>query len=204
MLLQRLARGVPRRPAWKEKGSFANVDNLYSVVRRNPSWGCVVALSLVLGAVPLAVATADVIGSARAVDGDTLDIAGFRVDLWGIDAPERGQRCWYNKGGEWNCGAAAQQALSEFVGANEITCVEKARRPSGRMLGICTASETGTELNEAMVLLGLALSDQRQTRAYAGAEGYAKGALRGMWVGRFIPPSHWLRLYRYRMKGLSP
>ena len=144
-------------------------------------------------------AAADVAGAGRVVDGDTLDVAGFRIDLWGIDAPERDQRCWYNKGGEWACGAAASRALADLMAVGRVNCVEKARRPSGRILGVCTVEGTETELNEAMVLLGLAISDQRDTRNYAGAEGYAKGALRGMWSGRFVPPAHWRRMYRYRM-----
>lgn len=163
------------------------------------SWIYALALLLVVFAPCPMSAAADVTGAGHAVDGDTLDVAGFRVDLWGIDAPERDQRCWYNKGGEWACGAAASQALADLMAVDEVNCVEKARRPSGRILGVCTVAGTGTELNEAMVLLGLAISDQRDTRNYAGAQGYAKGAQRGMWSGRFVPPAHWRRMYRYRM-----
>ena len=163
------------------------------------SWIYALALLLVVFAPCPMSAAADIAGAGRAVDGDTLDVAGFRVDLWGIDAPERDQRCWYNKGGEWACGAAASCALADLMAVDEVNCVEKARRPSGRILGVCTVAGTGTELNEAMVLLGLAISDQRDTRSYAGAEGYAKGALRGMWSGRFVPPAHWRRRYRYRI-----
>jgi endonuclease YncB( thermonuclease family) len=32
-------------------------------------------------------------GSARVIDGDTIDIAGTRIRAWGIDAPEREQTC---------------------------------------------------------------------------------------------------------------
>ena len=163
------------------------------------SWICGLSLLFVaLAPCPMS-AAADVAGAGRVVDGDTLDVAGFRIDLWGIDAPERDQRCWYNKGGEWACGAAASRALADLMAVGRVNCVEKARRPSGRILGVCTVEGTETELNEAMVLLGLAISDQRDTRNYAGAEGYTKGALRGMWSGQFVPPAHWRRMYRYRM-----
>jgi endonuclease YncB( thermonuclease family) len=32
-------------------------------------------------------------GTARVIDGDTLDLAGTRIRLFGIDAPEGGQTC---------------------------------------------------------------------------------------------------------------
>ena len=32
-------------------------------------------------------------GAARAVDGDSLELGGHRVRLYGIDAPERRQTC---------------------------------------------------------------------------------------------------------------
>ena len=168
------------------------------MVRRTSQIYAVAICIFVVAWCPFA-AIADVVGAARTVDGDTLDVAGFRVDLWGIDAPERDQRCWYNKGGDWACGQAARRALANFIEGGEVICIEKARRPSGRILGVCSVLGTEIELNEAMDLLGLAISDQRDTRNYAGAEGYAKGALRGMWSGRFVPPAHWRRMYRHRM-----
>jgi endonuclease YncB( thermonuclease family) len=35
----------------------------------------------------------ETIGRASAVDGDTLEIHGTRIRLWGIDAPESSQLC---------------------------------------------------------------------------------------------------------------
>ena len=110
------------------------------------SWICGLSLLFVaLAPCPMS-AAADVAGAGRVVDGDTLDVAGFRIDLWGIDAPERDQRCWYNKGGEWACGAAASRALADLMAVGRVNCVEKARRPSGRILGVCTVEGTETEL----------------------------------------------------------
>ena len=47
-----------------------------------------IALSAVAMACP---AHADVSGRAQVIDGDTIDVAGTRIRLFGIDAPERGQ-----------------------------------------------------------------------------------------------------------------
>ncbi len=38
-------------------------------------------------------ALADVTGPARVIDGDTIEVAGERIRLHGIDAPKGKQRC---------------------------------------------------------------------------------------------------------------
>ena len=43
--------------------------------------------------VRIARAAGAVAGSARVIDGDTLDVGGVRIRLHGIDAPESGQSC---------------------------------------------------------------------------------------------------------------
>jgi endonuclease YncB( thermonuclease family) len=50
------------------------------------------ALSFILAIVPFALA-ADLAGQASIIDGDTLEIHGRRIRLWGIDAPESSQLC---------------------------------------------------------------------------------------------------------------
>lgn len=47
-------------------------------------------------------------GAVRVLDGDTLDVAGTRVRLFGIDAPETAQTC-RRSGRDWGCGAEAAQ-----------------------------------------------------------------------------------------------
>ena len=60
-------------------------------------------------------AWADITGPARVIDGDTLDIAGERIRLHGIDAPESRQTCIAD-GATWPCGQSATDALTEFIG----------------------------------------------------------------------------------------
>ena len=54
-------------------------------------------------------------GPARIIDGDTIDIAGERIRLHGIDAPESRQTCIAD-GVIWPCGKSATDALAEFIG----------------------------------------------------------------------------------------
>ncbi len=46
----------------------------------------------------VALASEVITGPARVVDGDTLEIAGERIRLHGIDAPETNQTCWDDRG----------------------------------------------------------------------------------------------------------
>ena len=66
-------------------------------------------------------ASADITGKACVVDGDTLEVAGERIRLFGIDAPEMKQTCeWPGK--TVPCGRLATTALMDLTAGSEITC----------------------------------------------------------------------------------
>ena len=43
-------------------------------------------------------------GTPRVIDGDTLEVAGTRIRLYGVDAPESKQSCQRKNGQEYRCG----------------------------------------------------------------------------------------------------
>ena len=61
-------------------------------------------------------ATAAVLtGSATIVDGDTLEISGVRVRLFGVDAPETDQACLDDAGRLYFCGISAREFIKSLV-----------------------------------------------------------------------------------------
>ncbi len=135
-------------------------------------------------------AHAEVSGQARVVDGDSLEIGGARIRLFGIDAPERGQSC--QEGGElWICGGLARLRLEERISQRRVVCVEKDRDRYGRIVAVCRAG--GKDLNAWMVSEGWALAYRRYSEAYVDEEAGAKAARVGVWRGDFVPPWDWRR-----------
>ncbi len=81
-------------------------------------------------------ALADITGKPRVIDGDTIEVAGQRIRLHGIDAPESRQHC--RRGGEcWRCGKDATSALKAFLGSRPVSCKELDRDRYRRIVAKC-------------------------------------------------------------------
>src|SRR5919197_5240723 len=61
-------------------------------------------------------------GRARVVDGDSLDLGGERIRLYGIDAPEGRQSCNDIAGRPYACGRDASRALAAAIAGRRVTC----------------------------------------------------------------------------------
>jgi endonuclease YncB( thermonuclease family) len=148
----------------------------------------VVVATLAVSLAPVGAATAAAIvvsGTARVLDGDTLEIGTTRVRLFGIDAPESAQRCTGQQGREWACGRSATRALERLTKGQEITCRGDSYDDYGRLLAVCTASQ---EINASLVRQGLAWAFVRYSDTYVGAEAQARSARRGVFATPSEPP----------------
>lgn len=62
-----------------------------------------------------------IIGQASVIDGDTIEIAGERVQLNSVDAPEEWQVCLDERGADYRCGKESASALDAFLSASRPT-----------------------------------------------------------------------------------
>lgn len=132
-------------------------------------------------------------GQARVIDGDTLAVAGERIRLDAIDAPESRQTCIRN-GRPWACGKAAAQAMRKLIGRNEVRCEVSRRDRYGRAIAACHAA--GQDLQQQLVLQGLALAYRRYSTRYVPDEDEARKEGIGLWSGSFVEPWRWRKQRR--------
>ena len=129
-------------------------------------------------------------GEARAVDGDTLDLAGQRVRLFGVDAPEKRQTCEDEDRQTYACGREAQRALAWLIRHSEVTCeTEKKRDIYRRVLATCWVD--GIDIGEWMVRRGHALAYIAYSRKYLNDQVRAETLQIGVWRGTFVAPWEW-------------
>lgn len=135
---------------------------------------------------------ARVVGIAEVLDGDTIQIDGQRIRLFGVDAMEAEQRCQGEAGGDWGCGGVATRALAELVAAKAAVCVRRDTDAYGRMVAVCRNPD-GVDLGGAMVAKGLAVAYRTYSEDYVGDELLATIAARGIWGGKFVIPETYRR-----------
>ena len=127
-------------------------------------------------------------GAAKVIDGDTLEIAGRRVRLFGIDAPEATQTC--NRDGEaWACGEASAERLHGLIGASSVSCSGNENDQYGRLVATCSVA--GGDLNQAMVADGWAIAFRRYSDKYVADEVRARAGKLGLWASNFVPPDEY-------------
>ena len=142
----------------------------------------------------------EVAGRAVVIDGDTLDVAGHRIRLYGLDAPESRQTCWA-QGQRWACGEQATRALTDRIGGQTVQCAVRDRDRYGRSVAVCQLA--GQDLNAWLVAQGWALAYRQFSEAYVAEEEGAAAGGRGIWRGQFVAPWEWRRGVRLEEPGLE-
>ena len=123
---------------------------------------------LILGPRPVALAD-DLIGRASVIDGDTLEIHGSRIRLWGIDAPESSQLCRGDDSLQYRCGAKAANDLDAFIAGRPVNCLPLSLDRYGRTVATCSVG--GADLGDWLVRNSLALDwPQYSKRKYDDAQ----------------------------------
>ncbi|MBA4788240.1 MAG: thermonuclease family protein [Rhizobiales bacterium] len=145
-------------------------------------------LALLLACLPAGFAHADAIqvpaqdaylfGTARVIDGDTLEIAGNSIRLADIDAPPRNFTCGETEPGRpIPCGQRAALFLQELIGISPVTCFPEGRDSYTRDVARCQVKEQ--DLGAAMVRAGWAMASFGSR--YVAEEAQAKAGRVGLW-----------------------
>ncbi|HEX6012828.1 MAG TPA: hypothetical protein VFY87_13735, partial [Geminicoccaceae bacterium] len=117
-----------------------------------------VALALALGGP--AQAADELSGPAKVRGPETLVIAGARVRLLGIEAPDEADRCATADGEEISCEEAAMAALEALAATGPVTCAKERRLGHGYFLRRCRAAD-GTDPAERLLRQGLLRPEAR-------------------------------------------
>lgn len=128
-----------------------------------------------------------IVGLATVLDGDTIDIAGQRIRLWGVDAFEAAQRCDGPSGpGTIACGAMATRFLTEQVSGVEVACAWRDVDRYQRTVAQCRVGDR--DIGAALVRAGWAMAYTRYTLDYSPDERVARAGATGAWAGNFVLP----------------
>ena len=123
-------------------------------------------------------------------DGDSLRSGNLRIRLFGVDAPEKKQKCTHADGRQWDCGIAAQKALEQLVeSVSQMFCDLMDVDRYSRLVMRCYAG--GTDVAAALVRRGLALAYRQYSELYSKDENVAQTTKAGMWGGSFTKPWVW-------------
>ena len=130
---------------------------------------------------------ADVDGTVRVIDGDTLDVGGARVRIHGIDAPEVGQMCTTRQGAEFACGAFVRDEVRRRYEGAYATCQQMDMDRYGRVVGKCFVN--GQDIGGTIVAQGYAEAYRQFSMDYDLAEKNAQVLGLGLWAGNMQSPA---------------
>lgn len=136
------------------------------------------------------------VGTANVIDGDTIEIQGQRIRLFGVDVPEGRQTCLDAEGRAWRCGQRAAMELADLIGRATVHCEQRDRDRNRRVVAVC---RTGNQdLGGWMTGNGWAVASRRYSIDYVRDEDAARRRNLGIWAGQFDMPWDWRATRRGR------
>jgi endonuclease YncB( thermonuclease family) len=140
----------------------------------------VVAAALLLAGAASPAHAQTISGYASVIDGETLQVRGTRIRLFGLEQVADDHVCVRTDDERWRCGPRALNALEEFLEEIIVSCTVKSRDASGQVVAVCTAS--GIDVGLWLVRNGLARAAVTAPNSrYQKAQEEAKAARRGLW-----------------------
>lgn len=125
-------------------------------------------------------------GRIAVVDGDTLDVGGERVRLFGIDAPELDQTCTWPDGRRWDCGKWSAREVRRLYDGRRALCERIETDRYGRTVARCRVE--GRDMGAVLVSSGLATAFLRYSNDYLDEEKAAVVAGRGIFGSKLVAP----------------
>lgn len=158
-------------------------------------------LFAVLLVFPAAVQAQIVTGTAKVLDGDTLQLGGERIRLHGIDALEAGQTC-IRDGKAWGCGQDAAALLARFADGQTVNCRQQDRDSYQRIVASCRVGEL--DLAQVVVEAGLAVALPDFSDAYVETEARVRQRGIGMWGAEFETPANYRKAHPRQFAPARP
>ena len=133
-------------------------------------------------------------GFAKVVDGDTIKINSKKIRLYGIDAPEKKQKCkktyltisFMSFTKEYMCGEVSTEKLIKKINKQKLKCNILDVDRYKRLIGECF--KRNINLNSWMVSNGYAVAYRKYSKKYVSDEINAKNNKLGIWQGKFEMP----------------
>lgn len=147
------------------------------------------ALGAALAAITVGAAQANrdaLHGPIRVIDGDTFDVAGTRIRLHAIDAPETDQMCETEQGVDWACGGWISKVVTDRYEGQIADCTAVDTDRYGRTVARCFAR--GEDVGAWLVREGMAFAYVKYGADYAGIEREAAALDKGLHAVRLQSP----------------
>ncbi len=136
-------------------------------------------------------------GIANVIDGDTIRIEKNKIRLFGIDAPEKKQKCqkpWLSISfltfnNDYECGVISTNKLKSKIDNKFLICKSNNIDRYKRFIAECYKDKTN--ISRWMVLNGYAVAYRKYSKKFVSEENLAKKDKLGLWAGTFEMPWNW-------------
>ena len=128
-------------------------------------------------------AHAEIVGIAKAIDGQTIRVNDEVLPLYGIESVAVGTVC-RDDSSEWRCGAEIRDAFSNWLKGDTVRC----KAPRGNGIGmLCRRGET----NVSAWLVEQGWARSIPPKLFSAEQRDAMAANRGLWRNGFSPAQGW-------------